>query len=107
MRSTDPKVCPVIDPRYLTEPADLAILREAHKFIRKVAYTEPFKNLILEEVPPGNEFDLSSDKEIEGMTLLFALSVLQVVLISICETASSNTFGHHSVRQCNLSEAPY
>lgn len=66
----------------MEEPADLAILIEGYKFLRKVMQTEPVKSLIKEEVFPGKAVDLNSDEQIAGEILplvLFPLPALNQV----------------------------
>ncbi|KZT10003.1 GMC oxidoreductase [Laetiporus sulphureus 93-53] len=53
IQSADPKVAPLIDPHYFEESVDLDIIVEATKFARKVAQTEPFKSITVQEVVPG------------------------------------------------------
>lgn len=44
---------PLIDPGYLTHPADIQILRESFKFARKVGQTEPLASILTAELSPG------------------------------------------------------
>ncbi|KZT09996.1 GMC oxidoreductase [Laetiporus sulphureus 93-53] len=53
IQSADPKAAPLIDPHYFEDNVDLEILVEATKFARKVAQTEPFKSITVQEVVPG------------------------------------------------------
>ncbi|KAI0737717.1 GMC oxidoreductase [Daedaleopsis nitida] len=60
--SADPKASPAIDPKYLSEDADLDILVEAWKFGRKAAHTAPFKDAMAAEVVPG--LQVSTEEQI-------------------------------------------
>ena len=62
LRSDDPFDDPAIDPRYLTDPADLDVLIEGVRRAREVARAEPFDEYRGEEVWPGE--DAQSDEEI-------------------------------------------
>lgn len=62
LRSADPREAPAIDPRYLTEPADLDTLVEGVRRIREIARTLPLDNYRGEEVWPGE--DVESDEAI-------------------------------------------
>ncbi|KAH9912095.1 GMC oxidoreductase [Epithele typhae] len=50
--NTDPFTAPAIDPRYLSHPADVVILREGLKLARKIAQTAPLSSAIGTENAP-------------------------------------------------------
>ncbi|KZT01787.1 GMC oxidoreductase [Laetiporus sulphureus 93-53] len=52
-KSVNAKDSPAIDPQYFTEPADLEILLDAVKFVRKVDEVPPFKDVVAREILPG------------------------------------------------------
>ncbi|KAG8940028.1 hypothetical protein FRC03_005823, partial [Tulasnella sp. 419] len=54
---------PVIDPRYLTHPADLFTLREGLKLARKIGQTEPLSRYVTEEASPGPSVQTDADWE--------------------------------------------
>jgi choline dehydrogenase len=51
--SSDPKVAPRIDPRYLSHPLDLSIMADAVLFIQKLFETQPITNFVKDN-PDGN-----------------------------------------------------
>ncbi|KAJ6589525.1 hypothetical protein B0H19DRAFT_1104053 [Mycena capillaripes] len=53
LKSKDPRVDPAYDPRYFENPADLELLIELFKYIRKVTQLAPFKDCLDSEVNPG------------------------------------------------------
>lgn len=53
LRSADPLDTPLIDPRYMTHPYDLALQIEGFKAARDIAAREPLKSLIAAELAPG------------------------------------------------------
>lgn len=53
LRSADPLAPPVIDPRYLSDPADLEHLVTGLKLTREIAATDPVKGLLGAETFPG------------------------------------------------------
>ena len=55
LRSADPFDAPLIDPRYLTHPADMALQLEGLKMARRIANQEPLRSLIAQELSPGPE----------------------------------------------------
>lgn len=61
--STNPFVMPSIDPGYLTHPGDIAIIRQAMKYARKVAATTPLSSILGGEIAPGT--DVSTDAQID------------------------------------------
>ena len=63
--SADPFTMPSINPGYLTHPADIAIVREAMKYIRNVAATAPLSALLGAEIAPGAA-EVSTDEQIEA-----------------------------------------
>lgn len=58
LRSSDPAAPPVIKANYLSDPEDLAIMRGAAEYCRKIAAQSPLKDLIEEELRPGLGNDL-------------------------------------------------
>lgn len=62
INSSDPMAYPVIDPAYLSHPADIQILREGLKLARRIGEAEPF-NSVMQETWPGS--DVQSDEEWE------------------------------------------
>ncbi|MEI8158653.1 MAG: GMC family oxidoreductase N-terminal domain-containing protein [Burkholderiales bacterium] len=54
LRSADPMDTPVIDPRYMTHPYDLALQIEGLRAARGIAVQEPLKSLIGAELAPGH-----------------------------------------------------
>lgn len=63
LRSRDPKVAPIINPKYLSHPEDMLVLLEGIKFIRKLVETKAMQKLgakIKQRIFPGceaHEFD--------------------------------------------------
>lgn len=55
LRSADPLEHPDIDPAYLTEPQDLAVLSEGVKQMRRVAASAPLSDIAERERAPGDE----------------------------------------------------
>ena len=53
LASKDPMAAPVIDPRYLSDPADLALLLAGVKLGRELAATEPLAAHLVAERRPG------------------------------------------------------
>ena len=64
INSTDPFAPPIIDPAYLSHPADMALLREGLKMARRVGATAPLSSFIVEEIQPGS--NITSDTDIEN-----------------------------------------
>lgn len=54
LRSADPLDAPLIDPRYMTHPYDLALHIEGIRAARNIAGHEPLKGLIAAELAPGH-----------------------------------------------------
>lgn len=65
LTSSNPFTMPSINPGYLTHPSDIAIIREAMKYIRNVASTAPLRSILGSEIAPGAD-SVSSDDEIEA-----------------------------------------
>ncbi|KAF9070237.1 glucose-methanol-choline oxidoreductase, partial [Rhodocollybia butyracea] len=59
--STDATVQPAIDPGYFTDDFDLDVLVSTVKFIRKVARTGGFQEMLGSEVDPGTDIQSDSD----------------------------------------------
>ncbi|MBS7332845.1 MAG: GMC family oxidoreductase N-terminal domain-containing protein [Weeksellaceae bacterium] len=55
LKSSNPKEYPIIDPKYLSEQADLDALYEAVELCRKLGYTEALKDWMKEEIYPGKD----------------------------------------------------
>jgi choline dehydrogenase-like flavoprotein len=53
LRSSDPLAPPVLEPRYFSEPADMALLVEGVKLSREIARVGALSRACLEEVRPG------------------------------------------------------
>ena len=53
LRSADPMDIPIIDPRYMTHPYDMAIQIEGLRAARLIAAQEPLKSLFAMELLPG------------------------------------------------------
>jgi choline dehydrogenase-like flavoprotein len=62
LRSNDPLAAPKIDPRYFSDPADLAHLVAGVKLAREILATSPLKEIIAEEFYPGPS--VTSDEDI-------------------------------------------
>jgi len=54
LRSADPLDPPIIDPRYMTHPDDLALQIEGLRAARNIAAQEPLKSFIATELAPGH-----------------------------------------------------
>ncbi|KAF8316610.1 GMC oxidoreductase [Clavulina sp. PMI_390] len=52
--SSDPFANPVIDPGYLSHPADIQILREGLKLARMIGQTSPLNETLTSEISPGS-----------------------------------------------------
>jgi len=59
--SADPLAAPVIDPRFLDNKVDVALLTSALRFARKVTQTEALKDYNLKEVIPGENVQSEED----------------------------------------------
>ncbi|CAN5720659.1 GMC family oxidoreductase N-terminal domain-containing protein [soil metagenome] len=59
LRSADPDDAPVIDPRYLSDEADVAVFREALRLIRELSGTEALGAVVGPELAPGTDADES------------------------------------------------
>ena len=55
LKSNNPKDYPIIDPKYLSEQADLDALYEAVELCRKLGHTEALKDWMKEEIYPGKD----------------------------------------------------
>ena len=64
INSTDPFAPPIIDPAYLSHPADMALLREGLKMARRIGATAPLSSFVVEEVAPSA--NITSDTDIEN-----------------------------------------
>jgi choline dehydrogenase-like flavoprotein len=63
INSTSPFVPPMVDPRYLSNPLDIASLAVAFKFVRTIRATRALQEIDVLEVYPGS--GVQSDAEIE------------------------------------------
>lgn len=63
LRSANPEDLPVIDPRYLAEPEDMALQVEAVRYAQKVLKARPMSDIIDREIVPGP--DKTSDADLE------------------------------------------
>ena len=64
INSTDPFAPPIIDPAYLSHPADMALLREGLKMARRVGAAAPLSSFIVEELVPSP--NVTTDGDIEN-----------------------------------------
>ncbi|KAK4051869.1 hypothetical protein OIV83_002574 [Microbotryomycetes sp. JL201] len=55
INSTSAFDAPIIDPRYLSHPADIQVLIAAFKFARQVAQTAPLSQFLSNELNPGTQ----------------------------------------------------
>jgi len=55
---------PVIDPQYFSHPADVTLMREGLKLIRRLGSTAPISNLLKSETSPGPS--VNTDEEWEA-----------------------------------------
>ncbi|WP_120495487.1 GMC family oxidoreductase [Kiloniella sp. EL199] len=62
IKSTDPFEPPMIKPNYLSTDEDVAEILEGVKYLRKMAETKAFKDIIIEEFRPGK--DCKTDEEL-------------------------------------------
>ena len=53
IRSSDPRVAPLIQPRYLATDADRQTAIGSFRFIRRLTQTEPLRQFVAEETRPG------------------------------------------------------
>lgn len=60
LRSTDPEAPPLLDHRYLSEPADLAALLEGVEISRSFAASSAMSPLLAGELDPGPDADLEA-----------------------------------------------
>lgn len=63
INSTDPFAPPIIDPAYLSHPADMVLLRQGLKTARSIGTTAPLSSFIVEEITPGPNVTLDGDIE--------------------------------------------
>src|SRR5690349_11426105 len=56
LASGDPMAAPLIDPRYLSEPADLEVLAEGSEMVREIMGGAAFGGSVKEEIHPGSSF---------------------------------------------------
>jgi choline dehydrogenase len=69
LRSADPRWKPVIDPAYLSDPADLEVLIAGVRQAREIAANKPFARLSGGEAAPGEGVDLTDWIRHEVVTL--------------------------------------
>lgn len=53
LASADPTAAPLIDPQYLSDPADLEVLGEGSEMVREIFASKAFNGSIKEELHPG------------------------------------------------------
>lgn len=56
LKSSDPTVAPHIDPRYLSDPADLELLVKAAELTREIMGASEMRSEVGEEIEPGGAF---------------------------------------------------
>ncbi|KAI0637465.1 GMC oxidoreductase [Trametes polyzona] len=59
--SSDPFTPPAIDPQYLSHNADVVILREGLKLVRKIGNTAPLSGVMGDEITPGPSVQSDDD----------------------------------------------
>ena len=62
LRSADPRHRPLIDPAYLSDPADIEALVRAISIVREIASVKPMRKMCAAELAPGP--DLRADDEL-------------------------------------------
>lgn len=55
LASADPTAAPLIDPQYLSDPADLEVLAEGSEMVREIMAGKAFGGSITEELHPGKD----------------------------------------------------
>jgi choline dehydrogenase-like flavoprotein len=63
INGSDPTTKPLIDPRYISTPYDLEAIKQAAKFIRKIANTAPYTNVWVKELDPGSATETDAQWE--------------------------------------------
>lgn len=86
LTSTDPHVQPALDYNYLTDPFDLARLREGMQIVLSLLEHPAFKEIVAERVTPANE-DLATEATLDTWILRQA------------------TTSHHSSSTCKMGPA--
>ena len=61
LRSADPRHKPLIDPGYLTDPADLEALMRGVGMVRRIAATRPLRKMVTAEQAPGSGLRTDAD----------------------------------------------
>ena len=61
IKSSDPRISPEINPRYLTAEIDKNVLLEGIRIARKIMESEPIQSLIRSEVRPGADCNLDDE----------------------------------------------
>jgi len=61
LRSADPRHKPLIDPGYLTDPADLEALLRGVAMARRIAATRPLRKMVTAEQAPGSGLRTDAD----------------------------------------------
>lgn len=77
IRSADPQAAPAIDPRYLSEPEDVRVLRDGLRAARAIIAQRPFDEFRGTELAPGRDAD--SDEALERYIRDHALSIYHPV----------------------------
>jgi len=75
--SPNPKAPPRIDPAYLSDPADIACMREGTRLARRIGQTEPLRRFNAGEISPARE--AGSDAEIDAWVRASANTIFHPV----------------------------
>jgi choline dehydrogenase len=78
LRSARPQDAPVVDPRYLSEEADLQTLREAVRIIRELVATPAMAGQYRGEIAPGPDVDLDGYIRSQSSTLWHAVGTCRM-----------------------------
>jgi choline dehydrogenase len=63
INSTSTFDSPIIQPGYLTHPADIQVLVKAFQFARNLSQTAPFSDYVLSELSPGTAVQTDAEWE--------------------------------------------
>jgi choline dehydrogenase len=113
LRSGDPLDTPVIDPRYLTHPYDLALHIEGLRAARQIAAQEPLASLLSTELAPGHLAveDVALEQHIRATSgctgtlsehAVWAMAMTPWLMPS-CVSAASVRCGSSTLRSCRKS----
>jgi choline dehydrogenase len=75
--SPNPKAPPRIDPAYLSDPADIACMRDGTRLARRIGATEPLSRFNAGEISPARE--AASDAEIDAWVRASANTIFHPV----------------------------